>query len=109
MKKILILIGLLQALGVFVYCFLVALVMFVLLPKILTTLNVSQIPQFLPFTLMLSFLVLSAGITGSLVFGYPVYLGHKQKIREALTVLGFTFLFLILIFAITIGLLLAFA
>lgn len=87
------LIGLLQALAVAVYCFLVA--GFVVLTQKLDF----QPPQFLGIVLTLVLLVLSAAICGFLVFGMPLYLAYVRKwyLSKALKVLGFTFLFLLLV------------
>ena len=55
-------------------------------------------PEFLGFAFMLTLFVLSAGITGSLVFAYPAYNAFRQKdFSFALKTLGFTFLFGILL------------
>jgi hypothetical protein len=50
--------------------------------------------------LSLCLLVVSAAITGFLVFGYPVYLFFDKEFKKALQLLGYTFLFLILIIVI---------
>ena len=42
---------------------------------------------------MLVLLVFSAAVTGSLVFGYPAYLAMQKKLKAAITLLGFTFLY----------------
>jgi hypothetical protein len=76
-------IGLLQALGVAVYCPLIGGFISVadkIFPK----------PGFFGIFLMLILLVFSAAITGSLVFGYPAYLALNKKVKEALYVLAYT-------------------
>ena len=89
-------IGLCQALGVTVYCGLVA-VLFNYLTK-----AIPSGPGFFGFFFMLILLVFSAAVTGSVVFGYPVYLAlAKNKIKEALTILAFTLLYSLLIILIT--------
>jgi len=58
---------------------------------------------------MLTLLVFSAAITGTLVFGYPVYLVLvKNKIKEALTILAFTLLFTFILILTTAILILIF-
>ena len=47
--------------------------------------------------IILGLLVLSAGITGSMVFGYPMYLALQKKMKEALKVLLLTFAWLLII------------
>lgn len=88
MKKLsLSLIGLLQALGVIVYCGLVA--------GFFWSCNKFFVaaPGFWATALMLALLVFSAAVTGSIVFGYPAYLALHQKTKEALTLLGYTLLY----------------
>jgi hypothetical protein len=59
---------------------------------------------------MLNLLVFSAAVTGSMVFGFPVYLALvKNKIKEALTILTFTALYALAIILITVTLILALA
>lgn len=88
------LIGLLQAIGVITYCVLIAL-LFNFLGK------TNQQPGFLGMAAMLVLLVFSAAVTGSIVFGYPVYLFFKEKkIKEPLLVLAFTSIFCLAIVAI---------
>jgi hypothetical protein len=90
-------VGLLQALGVAIYCGLVAAFMF----------NIQQIipgrPGIAGVFLMLSLLVFSAAITGSLIFAYPIYLAViKNKLQEAFTVLAFTLVFSLIFIVSTI-------
>lgn len=86
------LIGLLQALGVFSYCGLIG-IFFISMEKF-----GSKQPDFLMIAFMLFLFVISAAVTGSLVFGYPVYLLINKKIKEALQVLVYTLLSAIIIF-----------
>ena len=89
-------VGLCQALGVTVYCGLVALLFNYLAKTIPSGLG------FFGFFFMLVLLVFSAAVTGSIVFGYPAYIGLvKNKIKEALTILAFTLLYSLLIILIT--------
>ena len=53
-------------------------------------------PSFLGIVLMLCLLVLSASICGFLIFGYAIYLLLDKQTKEALILLGYTFLFLFL-------------
>ena len=56
----------------------------------------SSEPQFFGAAVMLIIFVLSAAITGSMVFGYPAYLILKEnKIKEGLQALGYFALFLL--------------
>src|SRR3989344_2684944 len=80
-------IGLCQALGVTIYCVLIAL-FFNFMTK-----NTNQ-PGLLGFLAMLLIFVFSAAVTGSLVFGYPAYLAIvKNRIKDALSVLAYTLVF----------------
>jgi len=56
----------------------------------------SEDGPFMP-VFVLTLLVFSAAISGSLIFGYPVYLAIQKDFRQALQVLGYTFLFLLLL------------
>ncbi len=82
------LIGLLQVLGVLVYCLLIS-GLFWLMDEYFR----SNPPQFVVMFFMLVILVFSAGVTGALVFGYSAYLAMNKRIKEALRVLGFTLLY----------------
>ncbi len=89
MKKDLSLIGLLQALGIIVYCALIG-GFFILLGKIAI-----KPSDFWVSVLILVLLVFSAAVTGSIVFGYSVYLAFNKKIKEALSLLGYTLLYIL--------------
>jgi len=91
--------GLLQSLGVTVYCLLVA-VFFRTMEK----LSITPIAP-VGTALMLLLLVFSAAVTGLLVFGYPCYLAINNKIKDALTLLAFTLLYCLLIFVVILFLL----
>lgn len=94
-------VGLLQALGITIYCALIA-IFFNFMTK--TTAK----PGIFGFFLILNLLVFSAAVTGSIVFGFPAYLAVvKNKIKEALTILAFTALYALAIILITITLILA--
>lgn len=82
------LIGFLQALGIIAYCFLIT-GLFQFFGKFF----VAAPMGFLGSVLMLALLVFSAAVTGSIVFGYPAYLVFKKRIKEALTVFGYTLLY----------------
>jgi len=90
------LIGLLQSLGVIIYC--------TLLGGFFWTMGKINpgMPGISGIVLMLFLLVFSAGITGLLVFGYPAYLAINNKIKEALTILTYTFLYSLLIILIVL-------
>lgn len=90
-------VGLLQAIGVIIYCVLIAL----LINSIGKA--VSSAPMgFLGAAIMLVLLVFSAGVTGTIVFGYPAYLFFKQqKVKEPLLILLFTSICCLAILGIT--------
>lgn len=94
------LVGLMQALGVAVYCGLVA-GFFQIVKN-----NPVQQEGFFVAALMLVLLVFSAAMVGSIIFGYPAYLVLNKRTKEALTVLGFTFLFCLAIIIAIIAILL---
>ncbi|MBT4349739.1 hypothetical protein HOD19_03115 [bacterium] len=84
------LVALLQALAVVVYCSLVALF-------IMWTGELMDGPGGIwQIILSLCLLVVSAAVTGFLVFGYPIYLFLDKEVKKALNLLSYTFLFLIL-------------
>ena len=81
------LIGLAQALGLVIYCALIAGLLWFLG-------NISVEPLgFFGSVLMLMLLVFSAAVTGSIVFGYPTYLVLNNRVKEALSILAFTLLY----------------
>lgn len=80
-------IGLLQALGVFIYCALISSFFWYMGQ------TAAQLPNFLGLTLILALLVFSAALTGSLVFGYAAYLAFNKRTKEALLVLAHTLLY----------------
>ena len=96
------LIGLLQALGVAIYSALIG--GFFYFMEV-----VSATPGFLGIVLMLIIFVFSAAITGSIVFGYSVYLALNKRIREALNVLAFTLLYSLGIILIMTTIVIAFS
>ena len=93
-KSKLLTIGLLQALGIIAYT--------ILISGLLQTLNNLSItpPGILGVALMLAILVFSAAVTSSLVFGYAAYLALNKKVKEALYILGYTLLSLLVIISI---------
>jgi hypothetical protein len=93
------LIGLFQALGISVYCVLV-----VLFFQIMEN-NPIKSNKLITGLLILIILVFSVAICGLIVFGRPVYLAINKKIKEALNILTYTFLYLIAIIIIIILLL----
>ena len=80
------LVGLLQAIGVTIYCALIG-GFFFLMEKVAIT------PGFFGIFLMLTLFVFSAAVTGLIVFGYPAYLALNRKIKEAISVLAYTLLY----------------
>lgn len=96
-------IGLLQAIGVTLYCGLVA-TFFSIMSK--TTAK----PGFFGFFLILILFVFSAAVTGTLVFGFPAYLAViKNKIKEAMAILAFTLLYALAIIIIVASLIILLA
>lgn len=85
------LIGLIQALGVAIYCGLIA--GFFQLAKS----NPVEPEGILIAGFMLVLLVFSVAVVGSIIFGYPAYLVVNKRVREALAVLGFTLAFCLII------------
>ena len=90
MKKLnMSLVGLIQAIAVLAYCALIAGLL-----SIISDITISPSP-IIAGSIMLSLLVVSAAITGSIVFAYPAYLALKEKTTEAIYVLLYTILYLI--------------
>lgn len=97
MKTKIFFIGLLQAIGVITYCVLIA-----LLFNSLSKASIQEPIGFIGSAMMLVLLVFSAGVTGSIVFGYPAYLFFKQgKVKEPLLILLFTSICCLAILGIT--------
>lgn len=97
-------VGLMQATGVVLYCGLIALFFYTMTRTTVTP------PGFFGFFLMLTLLVFSAAVSGSIVFGYSAYLALvKNKIKEALTILAFTLLYILAIILVSAILILSFA
>ncbi len=83
-------VGFFQATGVVLYTILIA--------TLITTLGnfENRVPEFVAIPVMLSLLVLSAGLTGTLVFGLPVYFTFaKNNVKRGLSILGYTFVSLL--------------
>lgn len=84
------LVGLYQAAGVILYTILIA-TLFASVGNF-----EAELPQFVVMPIMLSLLVLSAGLTGTLVFGLPVYFTFaKNNVKRAINILAYTFLYLL--------------
>jgi len=83
--RVLAAVGFLQAFGVMAYCSVVATIIY-FVGKINFGPSVFAIAAFLLL------FVLSAAITGSIVFGYAAYLSLNQKIKEALMDLAYVLL-----------------
>ena len=96
-KKSPALISLKQALGVAVYCGLIA-SFFMMMEK----LSPPPDGSFKMIALMLLILVFSAAITGALVFAYPAYLVVNKEVKKGLSILGYTFLYLLLIIILAV-------
>ena len=85
-------IGLLQAIGVTLYCFLIA-GFFSLMENF-----APKQDNAITIVMILLLLVISAGVTGFLIFGYPAFLFINKDIKRALQILAYTFLYSVLIF-----------
>ena len=84
-----VLVGLVQSLGVIIYCSIISVLVY-----FLETFNVNP-PEYLGPLFVLLLLVFSAALMGLVVFGYPVYLAFEKKIKRSLQVILWTLLFLI--------------
>jgi len=93
------LVGLFQAFGISAYCALVILFFQVMENSGIET------NQMVAGILMLIILVFSAAISALIVFGRSVYLTINKRIKEAMYILAFTFLYLIAIIMIIVLLL----
>jgi len=96
-KNKIVLYSMLSSLGVFVYISLVVLLLD----------NGERIfgrvsDNFIVGILMLMLLVISAGITGSLVFGGPIWMYLEKKKKEAIQMLIYNFLWLLLFLSLII-------
>lgn len=91
------LIGLFQALGIAVYCGLIA-GFFQIADKFF-----NDKPGMIAPLLMLTLLVFSAAMCGLIVFGYPIYLAMNQDVKRALKVLFYTLLFVLIIILVIIS------
>jgi len=82
-------VGLFQALAVVVYSALVA--------GFIYFMSQTRIqPGYFGIALMLVLLVFSAGITGTFVFCLPAYFALKNNISRAISILAYTFLYILL-------------
>ena len=86
-------VGLLQAVAMAVYCSLVTLFM-------QNMDGSTPQPELLGMMMILFLLVFSATVSGTLIFGYPLYLLIHHETKRALTVLGFTLLYALLLLII---------
>lgn len=94
--------GFLQALGTVFYVVFVV-ILLLLLPDDGDNLENKKIFAYLiPISLLLLFIV-SAVITGSMVFGYSVVLLVKNRLRDAVYVVGATLLWIILFLFVFVG------
>lgn len=89
--------GLLQALGVSVYIALVSTLM-----RFMES-TMTDPPAMVGMMTILLLLVFSAGITGTLVFGYPAYLALQKQWKEAVLVVTYTFASLFLMGLLLVG------
>ncbi|HLC64424.1 MAG TPA: hypothetical protein VJK25_03740 [Patescibacteria group bacterium] len=89
-------VGLLQALGIAIYCGLIG--------GFLTFMESSSLtpPRYLGPSVMLILLVFSVAVCGSIIFGYPVYLAIKDRAKEALKLLAYTLLYCLAIVEIAV-------
>ena len=87
------LMGLLQALGVALYCGAIA-ALLQCGEKI-----IPNMPEFWGPATMLTLIVLSAAINGALIFGYPAYLAFNKDIARSIATFGYTVVYLFIILA----------
>ncbi len=91
------LVGFGQALGVVLYVSLIVVIINTLFSYI-----EHQAPEIMMAFMMITLFVFSAGITGSLVFGLPVYFAFsKNNITRAISILAYTFLYLFVVVGVT--------
>jgi len=90
-----VLVGLLQAIGVAIYCSLVAIFF-----RLMNSSRIENSPEIWGIALMLFLLVFSAAVCGILVFGYPIYLIAQRDVKKALNILAYTLLYAIIIFVL---------
>lgn len=93
------LVGFFQAMGVAIYCFLIA-SFFNYMERFS---GMPDPPHALGALIMLLLLVVSATICGVLVFGYPVYLILRQNTKRAIKIIAYTITYSIAIFFITLA------
>lgn len=84
--------ALLQALGVAIYCALAAWFMW-------WSTAAAKTANMMDAWMVLLFFVLSVGVTATMVFGYPVTLALDKKYKDAGLLLGYTFIYLVVILA----------
>jgi|SaaInlLV_10m_DNA_2_1039722.scaffolds.fasta_scaffold127088_1 hypothetical protein len=89
-------VGLVQALAVTLYVTLVSSFM-----NYMSRASFGQ-NDFLTAVMMLSLLVFSVALVGILLFGFPIYLIINKKVKQALRILGYTFLWLLLIIILVV-------
>ena len=105
-KKRIALLGLIQALGTALYVTLIAFA--------LNNLPFSEDPDpqtslrtIMQILVVLLLFIASASITGSLVFGYPVILALRQRVKEAVFLVAATVSWIVLLMLITVIFILA--
>ena len=59
-------------------------------------------PGYFGIVLMLVLLVFSAGVTGTFVFGIPAYFALTNDIKRAISILAYTFLYILLAIVLTV-------
>ena len=96
-------VGFLQALTIFLYCALVGIILWK------GEIFFGPVPNFTAPLLALSLLVTSVLVCALLAFGYPVYLfWDKKETKEALELVAFTALWLILLIIVLLTTLVVF-
>lgn len=90
-------IGFMQVISVAIYCALISSFF-----SFMEANSLEPEPKILGGLLMLFLLVFSAALCGTLVFGYPGYLIIQKETKRALKILGYTFLFAIIIFVLVL-------
>jgi magnesium-transporting ATPase (P-type) len=105
-KKRILILGLIQALGTALY---VTLVAFVLnnLPFSEDADPQTSLQTIMQILVVLLLFIASASITGCLVFGYPVILALRQRVKEAVFLVAATVSWIVLLMLIAVTVILA--
>ncbi len=101
MNKRLLQVGLMQSLGLAIYCAIIASLLW-----FLDTMSVEP-PGFSGIIFFLFLLVFSAAVCGLLFFGYAINLALNKRMKDAVAVVGYTIGFCMILLAIVLVLVFA--